>query len=175
MGSSSNEIVNCLFFGTESEEAANFYVSIFPNSNIKSISRFPDQGKDSPTPAHKPGSVLTVNFTLNGRPFTALNSKPSSIQFSEAVSFQIMCDTQDEVDHYWDKLSEGGDPKAQMCGWLKDKFGVSWQVVPKALPELFGAGDSEKAARCMKSFQAMKKINIQEMRDAAEGTGSHGE
>ncbi|KAK5057768.1 hypothetical protein LTR84_011769 [Exophiala bonariae] len=172
MGSVSNEIVNCLFFGTESEDAANFYVSIFPNSKIKAIARFPDLGDGNPNPSHKPGSVLTVNFTLNGKEFTALNSKPSSIQFNESVSFQIMCDTQEEVDHYWDKLSEGGDPKTQMCGWLKDKFGVSWQVVPKLLPEIFSTGDPEKSARSMKAFSAMKKINIQAVRDAAEGKGS---
>lgn len=168
MGSSSNEIINCLFFDTNSEEAANFYVSVFPNSKINSIARWPDLGDESPAPNHKPGSVLTVSFNLNGRSFTALNSRPASIQFSEAISFQIMCDTQEEVDHYWDKLSEGGDPNAQMCGWLRDKFGVSWQVVPRLLPELLSAGGPGKAAKCMKAFSAMKKINIQAVRDAAE-------
>lgn len=166
MGSASNEIHTCLFFGSEAEEAASFYVSIFPNSKIGFTARFPDLGNDNPNPCQQPGAVLTVNFTLNGRPFTALNSRPSTIQFTEAISFQIMCDTQEEVDHYWDKLSEGGDPNSQMCGWLKDKFGVSWQIVPKLLPEIFETGDAEKAAKCMKSFSAMKKINIQEIRDA---------
>jgi len=166
MGSESNTMHTCLFFGTEAEEAANFYVSIFPNSKIGFVARFPDMGDSNPAPSHKPGSVLTVNFTLNGRSFTALNSRPSTIQFSEAISFQIMCDTQEEVDHYWSKLSEGGDPNSQMCGWLKDKFGVSWQVVPRLLPQIFETGDAEKSAKCMKSFSAMKKINIQEIRDA---------
>lgn len=121
-------------------------------------------GKEGAGASGQPeGSVMTVSFTLDGQDFTAINGGPH-FKISEAVSFVVNCETQEEVDHYWDKLSEGGDPNAQMCGWLKDKFGVSWQIVPTIIPQLM-TGD--KAGKVMQAVLQMKKINIQKLKDAA--------
>jgi predicted 3-demethylubiquinone-9 3-methyltransferase (glyoxalase superfamily) len=150
-------IAPCLWFDNQAEEAANFYVSVFRNAKITQISRYPDAGQE--THHQRPGSVMTVGFELDGQPFTALNAGPL-FKFNEAVSLQIDCDTQDDVDYYWNKLSQGGDPKAQQCGWLKDKYGLSWQVVPRILPELLKDHQSPKAQRAMEAMLNMKKIDI---------------
>ena len=159
-------ITPCLWFDSQAEEAARFYVGIFPNSKIGAIARYGDAGKEV---HHRPaGSVMTIAFELSGQPFTALNGGPI-FKFTEAVSFQIMCDTQDEIDHFWTKLTEGGDPKAQQCGWLKDKFGLSWQVVPTILPKLMSDPDPAKSGRAMKALLQMKKLKIDELQRAAQG------
>ena len=158
------KITPCLWFDSEAEEAADLYVSIFPNSNIGDISRFSAEGQE--IHGKPPGSVMTIAFELDGQPFTALNGGPM-FQFTEAVSLQINCETQNEIDHYWDKLSAGGDPKAQQCGWLKDKFGLSWQVVPSMLPKLMSGPDAAKSQRVMKALLQMKKLDIAELERAA--------
>ncbi len=159
-------IVPCLWFDTQAEDAAKFYTSIFPNSRIGPISRYTEAGREHH--GREPGAVLTVSFTLNGQGFVALNGGPQFI-FNEAVSFQIMCDTPEEVDHYWDRLNEGGVPEAQQCGWLKDKFGVSWQVVPRVLMELITDPDKAKAGRALTAMMGMKKLDIAALEKAAEG------
>lgn len=153
-------ITPCLWFDDQAERAATFYTSIFENSRIVSISRYGEAGHD----VHgKPeGTVMTVAFELDGQPFTALNGGPI-FKFSEAISFQVGCETQDEVDYFWDKLSEGGNEAAQQCGWLKDQFGVSWQVVPNVLPRMLSDSDREKSERVMASMLQMKKIDIGEL------------
>src|SRR5688572_13454403 len=124
------KITPCLWFDSDAEEAANFYLGVFPNSRITQISRYGEAGREHH--GKEPGTVMTVAFELDGQSFTALNGGPM-FQFTEAISFQVDCDTQEEIDHFWDKLSAGGDARAQACGWLKDRFGVSWQIVPTAL------------------------------------------
>jgi predicted 3-demethylubiquinone-9 3-methyltransferase (glyoxalase superfamily) len=160
------KIAPCLWFDHQAEEAATFYVSVFKNSKITAVSRYTRAGQD----VHKqsPGSVMTVAFELNGQPFTALNGGPV-FKFNEAVSLQVYCSNQEEVDYYWNKLSEGGDPKAQQCGWLKDKYGLSWQIVPTVLPELLKDYESPKAQRAMEALLRMKKINIRELERASAG------
>ena len=153
-------ITPCLWFDGNAEEAANLYVSIFKNAKITEISRYGDAG---PLPK---GTVLTVAFELDGQPFTTLNGGPQ-YKFTEAVSFQIYCDTQEEVDHYWDKLVAGGSE--QPCGWLKDKFGLSWQVVPNRLIELIQSPDAAKSQRVMEAMFKMKKIDIAMIEAAARG------
>ena len=162
----SHRIVPCLWFDDQAEEAAQFYTSIFPNSKIGRIARYGDAGHEI---HQKPrGSVLTVAFELDGEPFTALNGGPT-FWFNEAVSLQVMCETQAEVDYYWDKLTAGGDPQAQVCGWLKDKYGLSWQVVPTIVEELVGDPDSEKSERAMTALLQMKKLDIAELERAYNG------
>ena len=151
-------ITPCLWFDTDGEEAANFYTSLFPNSTILNVSRY---GEGGPRAA---GTVMTVSFELDGLEFLALNGGPN-YTFSEAVSFMVSCADQDEVDRYWDALSEGG--KEGPCGWLKDKFGLSWQIVPEALPRLLGDPDPDKAQRVMQAMMGMKKIVIEELEQAA--------
>jgi predicted 3-demethylubiquinone-9 3-methyltransferase (glyoxalase superfamily) len=153
-----NAITPCLWFDTEGEEAANFYASVFPNSTIRDVSRY---GEAGPRAA---GSVMTVSFELDGQPFVALNGGPQ-FTFSEAISFQVSCKNQQEVDTYWSKLSDGGEEGP--CGWLKDRYGVSWQIVPTALPELLGDPDREKSQRVMRAMLEMKKIQIDELERAA--------
>ncbi|HSB39945.1 MAG TPA: VOC family protein [Gaiellaceae bacterium] len=148
-----------LWFDTEGEEAARFYTSVFPNSRILHVSRY---GSAGPRPE---GTVMTVSFELDGQRLAALNGGPD-FTFTEAVSFQVACADQDEVDHYWNALSEGGEEGP--CGWLKDRFGLSWQIVPNALPELLGDPDPEKAQRVMAAMLEMKKIEIAELERAAE-------
>jgi predicted 3-demethylubiquinone-9 3-methyltransferase (glyoxalase superfamily) len=159
-------ITPCLWFDTEAEEAARFYTSVFKNSKIGTISRYSEAGRE--VHGRPAGSVLTVEFELNGQPFTALNGGPQ-FKFNEAVSFQIMCRDQEEVDHYWNKLSEGGDPQAQQCGWLKDKFGLSWQVVPEVLLDMLTDSDREKSDRAMEAMLQMKKLDIAALQEAFYG------
>jgi predicted 3-demethylubiquinone-9 3-methyltransferase (glyoxalase superfamily) len=156
-------IAPCLWFDTQAEDAAKFYTSIFKNSRIGRVSRYTKAGVE--THKRPAGSVMMVEFELDGQPFSALNGGPE-FTFTEAISLQIFCDTQQEIDHYWNKLSQGGDPKAQVCGWLKDKFGLSWQVVPKVLLELLQDHNSEKAQRAMEAMLRMKKIDIAELEHA---------
>jgi predicted 3-demethylubiquinone-9 3-methyltransferase (glyoxalase superfamily) len=156
----------CLWFDTQAEEAAKFYVSIFKNSKINKITRFPAVGQEiHGKPA---GSVMTVEFELDGQPFTALNGGPH-FKFNEAVSVQVFCDTQAELDAYWDKLTRDGDASAQQCGWLKDKYGLSWQIVPKLMDELFSDHESETAKRAMAVMLQMKKLDIAELERAVKG------
>ncbi len=161
-----HKIAPCLWFDRQGEEAANFYVSIFPNSRILHTARYGKAGHD--IHGMSAGTVMTVAFELDGQPFTALNGGPH-FKFNEAVSLQIYCSNQEEVNYYWDKLSAGGDPKAQQCGWLKDKFGLSWQVVPMALIEMFGATPSERSERAMEAMLKMKKLDIAELQRAYAG------
>ncbi len=147
----------CLWFDTQGEDAANFYVSVFPNSKIVNVARYGDAG---PRPA---GTVMTVDFELDGQRYVALNGGPE-FTFSEAISFQIDCADEAEVDHYWNKLSEGGEEGP--CGWLKDKFGLSWQVVPTVLPELLSDPDPAKSQAVMKTMLGMKKIIVSELQAA---------
>jgi len=158
------KITPCLWFDHQAEEAAAFYIGIFPDSRIVGVSRYTEAGHEfHGKPA---GSVMTVGFELAGQPFVGLNGGPV-FRFSEAVSFQIGCADQDEVDHYWDRLSAGGDENAQQCGWLKDRYGVSWQVVPHVLPELLQHPDPAKAHSVMQAMLSMKKIDIEAIRRAA--------
>lgn len=159
-------IVNCLWFDSQAEEAAKFYVSVFKNSRIVQINRYSKAGQDTHRQAE--GSVMTVEFELDGQRFTGLNAGPI-FKFTEAISLQIMCDTQDEIDDYWDKLTAGGDPKSQICGWLRDKYGLSWQVVPAILPELAKDHTSPGAQRVMETILRSKKLNIAELKRAAAG------
>lgn len=156
----------CLWFDGNGLEAATFYTSIFPNSRIVGESHYSEAGQE----IHKKpaGSVMTVAFELNGQPFTALNGGPM-YKFTEAISFQVACETQDEIDYYWEKLGEGGDPKAKVCGWLKDKFGVSWQVFPKLLIKLMSDPDREKAQRVTSAMMAMKKMDLEALKRAHQG------
>ena len=159
-------ITPCLWFDSEAEEAANFYVSIFKNSKITEISRYGEAGKEH---HGKPvGSVMVAAFEINGQPFTALNGGPM-FKISEAVSFQIMCDSQEDVDYYWEKLGAGGDPDAQQCGWLKDKFGVSWQVIPVEFLKMASGPDAEKTQRAMNAMFQMKKLDLPALKKAYEG------
>lgn len=160
-------ITPCLWFDNQAEEAAAFYTAIFRNSRIGRISRYGKEGFE--IHGRPEGSVMTVEFELDGQAFTALNGGPV-FRFSEAVSFQVICETQEEVDFYWDKLTAGGDEKAQQCGWLKDRFGLSWQVFPRMLTELVGDPGSEKSQRAMKAMLQMKKIDMDAIRRAYEGT-----
>jgi predicted 3-demethylubiquinone-9 3-methyltransferase (glyoxalase superfamily) len=153
-----NKITPCLWFDTEGEEAAKFYTSVFPNSRIVHVARY---GSAGPRPE---GTVMTVSFELDGQKFLALNGGPE-FTFSEAISFQVDCENQEEVDAYWSKLSAGGEEDP--CGWLKDKFGLSWQIVPTVLPELLGDPDPEKSQRVMRAMLKMKKIEIEALEQAA--------
>jgi predicted 3-demethylubiquinone-9 3-methyltransferase (glyoxalase superfamily) len=155
------KILPFLWFDNEAEEAMNFYTSIFKNSKIGKVIRY---GEAGPGPA---GSVLTASFEINGVEFVALNGGPQ-FKFTEAISFQIPCESQDEVDYYWDKLIEGGGKPSQ-CAWLKDKFGLSWQVVPTILPKLLGDPDRAKANRVMQAMLQMQKIEIGKLEQAAKG------
>lgn len=156
----------CLWFDDQAEVAVEFYTAIFKNSKIVSISRYSEAGQK----IHgKPvGSVMTVLFELDGQTFTALNGG-QMFKFNEAISFQVSCQTQNEVNYYWEKLSEAGDEKAQECGWLKDKYGVSWQIVPDILPKLINDPDTEKSKRAMEAMLRMKKIDIDELKRAYAG------
>jgi predicted 3-demethylubiquinone-9 3-methyltransferase (glyoxalase superfamily) len=164
-----NPITPCLWFDNQAEEAALYYTGIFKNSKIGAISRYGEAGKE--VHGQKPGSVMTVEFELNGQPFTALNGGPI-FKFNEAISFQIMCKTQEEVDHYWNKLTAGGDPESQQCGWVKDKYGLSWQVVPTVLAEMMSDPDKEKSGRVMEAMLRMKKLDIAALQQAYEGKGA---
>lgn len=151
-----NQITPCLWFDSQAEEAAKFYTSIFPDSKIDTVNRFGKEGYE--IHGQKEGTVMTVTFKINGQPFTALNGGPL-FKFNESVSFQVMCESQEEIDFYWNRLTEGGEES--QCGWLKDKFGVSWQIIPKVLNELMK--DQERAERVTAAFLKMKKFDIESL------------
>ena len=155
-----------LWFENQAEEAAAFYTSIFKNSKVLATTRYTKEAEQA---AHRPaGSVMTVAFQLEGQDFTALNGGPV-FKFNEAISLVVHCQSQEEVDYYWNRLAEGGDPRAQQCGWLKDRFGLSWQVVPDQLPALLTGPDPEKARRVMAAMLQMKKIDLPALERAAAG------
>ena len=154
----------CLWFDTQAEQAANFYVSVFKNGRIKSVSRYGEAGRD--VHGKESGSVMVVDFEIEGQTFTALNGGPH-FKFSEAISFQVMCDSQDEIDHFWNALTEGG--RESQCGWLKDKFGLSWQIVPSQLPQMLSSGDAASRDRMMTAVMAMKKFDIAALQSAHAG------
>ena len=151
----------CLWFDTQAEEAATFYTTVFPNSRITDVSRYPGGAGD------RAGTVLTVEFELDGQAYVALNAGPE-FTFSEAISFQIPCAGQDEVDHYWNALTAGGGEESQ-CGWLKDRFGLSWQVFPEEMSRLLSDPDPERAQRAMDAMMTMKKIDLEAIEKAAAG------
>jgi len=152
-----------LWFDTEAEEAAAFYISVFENSRIVYVTHYPE---GAPGPA---GTVMTVEFELDGQRFVGINGGPQ-FTFSEAVSFQINCETQDEVDYYWERLSDGGEEGP--CGWLKDRYGLSWQVVPSGMEELFTDPDPARAQRAMQAMLGMGKLDIAALRSAADGVAA---
>jgi predicted 3-demethylubiquinone-9 3-methyltransferase (glyoxalase superfamily) len=155
-----------LWFDDNAEEAAKFYASIFKNSKIGDVTRYGKEGYE--IHGGKEDSVLTMEFEIEGQNFVALNGGPV-FKFNETISFQIYCETQEEVDYYWKKLSEGGDEKAQQCGWLKDKYGVSWQIVPTALIQMLKDKDTEKSESVMKVMLQMHKLDIKTLKQAYEG------
>ena len=159
-------ITPCLWFDDQAEQAVEFYLSIFANSRIASLSRYGEAGQE--IHGRPPGSVMTVAFELDGQAFTALNGGPL-FTFNEAISLQVSCQDQAQVDHYWDQLSAGGDPAAQQCGWLKDRYGVSWQIVPSVLAQLLGDPDTAKSQRVMTALLQMKKLDIAELQKAYAG------
>ena len=163
---SSSRITPCLWFDSQAEEAANFYTRIFRNSRITEIGRYGEAGKE--IHGRPAGSIMIVVFELDGQRFTALNGGPH-FKFNEAISLQVGCKDQAEVDYYWDKFGAGGDPKAQQCGWLKDKYGVSWQIVPTALIDMVSDPTSEKSQRAMAAMLKMKKIDIAALERAYKG------
>lgn len=147
-----------LWFDSDAEEAVQLYTSVFPNSRILGMARY---GKEGAQGAGRPeGSVMTVEFELDGQVFTAINGGPH-FKFTEAISLVVNCDSQAEIDHYWDHLSKGGDAQAQQCGWLKDRFGLSWQVVPRLLAELMTGPDKSRAGRVMGAMLKMKKLDLE--------------
>lgn len=159
------KITPCLWFDNQAEEAATFYTSIFKNSKIGRMTRYGKEGYE--IHGRPEGTVMTVEFEIEGQAFIALNGGPI-FKFNEAVSFQVLCKTQEEVDYYWEKLSEGGDPKAQQCGWLKDKYGVSWQIVPTILSEMVQDKDRKKSDAVMRVLLQMKKLDIATLKRAYE-------
>jgi predicted 3-demethylubiquinone-9 3-methyltransferase (glyoxalase superfamily) len=160
------KITPCLWFDDQAEEAVGFYTAIFRNSRIAQVARYGEAGREiHGKPA---GTVMTVAFELEGQAFTALNGGPI-FKFNEAISFQVSCETQKDVDYYWEKLSQGGDVKAQQCGWLKDKYGASWQIVPRVLVEMITDPDPEKSQRVMTAMLQMKKIDIEGLKRAYAG------
>jgi len=161
-----NRISPFLWFDSEAEEAANYYVGIFKNSKIVNISHYTEAGQQFH--GRPPGSVMVVDFELDGERFRALNGGPM-FTFNEAISLEVECDDQQELDYYWDSLSAGGDPRAQQCGWLKDKYGVSWQVVPTVLSKLMTDKDLAKSGRVMTAMLSMKKLDIAQLESAANG------
>jgi len=160
------KISPCLWFDSQAEEAANFYTSVFDNSRIVTITRYGEAGHE--IHGQPAGRVLTVVFELDGQAFTALNGGPI-FRFSEAISLQVFCQDQAEIDYFWEKLSAGGDPNAQQCGWLKDRFGLSWQIVPAGLSEMLSSGDYEQSERVMTALLQMQKLNIAQLQLAYKG------
>jgi predicted 3-demethylubiquinone-9 3-methyltransferase (glyoxalase superfamily) len=159
-------IATCLWFDTQAEEAANYYADIFSNSRITGVSRYGEAGFE--IHGRPAGSVLTVEFELDGRRFTALNGGPM-FKFTEAISLQVYCQTQAEIDRYWEKLTAGGDAQAQQCGWLKDKFGVSWQIVPAQLGAMMTGADVAATDRLMSAIMPMKKLDLAMIERAYRG------
>jgi predicted 3-demethylubiquinone-9 3-methyltransferase (glyoxalase superfamily) len=166
MNNKIKKITTNLWFDTQGEDAAKYYTSIFNNSKIRRITRYGNEGYE--LHGRSEGTVMTVEFQLEGQEFVALNGGPQ-FKFTEAISFIVNCETQEEVDYYWEKLSEGGDERAQVCGWLKDKYGVSWQIIPTALTEMLRDPDPEKSERVMKAMLQMKKMDIKSLKQAFEG------
>jgi len=158
------KLTPCLWFDTQAEQAAHFYTSIFDNSQIKQISRYGKAGRE--VHGREPGSVMVVEFELEGQTFTALNGGPL-FKFNEAVSFQVMCETQDEIDRLWTRLSEGG--QEGRCGWLKDRFGLSWQIVPSTLPQMMTNARAEQLERVMEAVMKMKKFDVAALEGAYTG------
>jgi predicted 3-demethylubiquinone-9 3-methyltransferase (glyoxalase superfamily) len=156
----------CLWFDSQAEDAARYYCSIFENSRIRAVSRYGDAGRA--VHGRPAGSVLTVDFELAGQGFTALNGGPV-FEFTPAISLQVSCETQQEIDQYWDRLTAGGDSSAQQCRWLKDRYGLSWQVVPVALAKLMTDPDIRKSDRVMTALLQMKKLDIAALQRAADG------
>ncbi|MCP9491000.1 MAG: VOC family protein, partial [Solirubrobacteraceae bacterium MAG38_C4-C5] len=156
----SQKITPNLWFDTEAQEAADFYISVFKNSRVVNVTHYPAA---APRPA---GTVMTVEFELDGQRFVGINGGPQ-FTFDEAVSFEISCETQDEVDYYWERLSEGGSEGP--CGWVKDRYGLSWQVVPTGMEELFADPDPQRAQRAMQAMLGMGKLDIAALRSAADG------
>jgi predicted 3-demethylubiquinone-9 3-methyltransferase (glyoxalase superfamily) len=169
MQSGIQKITPFLWFDNQAEEAVSFYTSIFKDSKILTISRYGEEGAEAS--GRPEGTVMTIAFRLFGQEFVALNGGPI-FKFTEAISFVVNCESQDEIDHYWEKLSRDGDPKAQQCGWLKDKYGLSWQIVPTLLVGLLTDPDPEKSRRAMKAMLEMKKIDIETLKQAAAGKGA---
>jgi predicted 3-demethylubiquinone-9 3-methyltransferase (glyoxalase superfamily) len=161
-----NAISPCLWFDSRAEEAASFYIGIFPDSRISHVARYLDAGKEKH--GKPPGSVMFVDFELVGQRFGALNGGPQ-FKLSPAISMMVHCESQDEIDRYWEHLSEDGAPEAQTCGWLADKFGLSWQIVPAGMASFFRGGDTERAGRVMTAMMAMKKLDIAALQRAAAG------
>ena len=159
------KITPFLWFDDQAEEAVDFYLSIFPNSRVLQVAR---HGEGGPGPA---GSVMTIRFDLDGNEFLALNGGPAHYGFDESISFVIDCATQEDVDHYWDGLLAGGG-KEIACGWLRDRYGLRWQVVPSELPSLLGDPDPERAQRAMKAMLSMTKLDIRAMKEAADSAPS---
>ena len=160
-------IAPCLWFDTQAEDAAHFYCGIFPNSKVTQVSRYGKEGFE--IHGRSEGSVMTVEFELAGQRYTALNGGPI-FKFSEAISLEVRCSDQDEVDYFWNKLGAGGDPNAQQCGWLKDKFGLSWQIVPQALVAMMTDRDRIKAQRAFGAMMKMKKLDVALLLRAFNGT-----
>lgn len=160
------KITPCLWFDTQAEDAAQFYCAIFPNSRIRQISRYGEAGYE--IHRKRAGSILTVTFELDGQAFTALNGGPE-FRFNPAISFQVACDNQPELDRYWDALSAGGEEQAQQCGWLQDRYGVSWQIIPTGLPAMMCDADSRKSERVMDALLQMKKLDIAKLQQAFDG------
>lgn len=156
-----SKIVPCLWFDSQAKEAAEFYVSVFKGARIVSVSRYTEAGRE--VHGRAAGSVMTVEFEIAGQRFTALNGGPH-FKFNEAISLQVMCDDQAEVDYFWGRLSEGGEEV--QCGWLRDRFGLSWQVVPKMMGELFTDADPEKSGRAMRAMLGMKKLDVDALKRA---------
>jgi predicted 3-demethylubiquinone-9 3-methyltransferase (glyoxalase superfamily) len=156
----------CLWFDDRAEEAARFYVSVFAKAKIVSVTRYPPVGEE--VHGRAPGSVLTVDFVLNGVPFTALNGGPL-FKFNEAVSLQVLCRTQEEIDYYWEKLGAGGDERARQCGWLKDRFGLSWQVAPVGMAKMLKDPKSKATQRMFAALMEMKKLDIAALEAAYRG------
>lgn len=159
------KISPCLWFDDKAEEAAKFYTSIFKDSKIGDVTRYGKEGYE--IHGREEGTVMTVEFEIEGQKFLGLNGGPI-FKFNEAISFQVYCETQEEVDYYWEKLSEGGDEKAQQCGWLKDKYGVSWQIVPIILIKMLKDKDSEKSQKVMKAMLQMHKLDTSTLMKAYE-------
>lgn len=159
-----SRITPCLWFDQQAEEAASYYVGIFPNSRIRAVSHYGEAGRE--IHGMEAGSVLTVAFELDGQPFTALNGGPA-FTFNEAVSLQVMCDSQEEIDFYWDRLGAGGIEAARQCGWLKDRYGVSWQVVPRRLQALLTGRDPLRTDRVMEALLRMQKLDMAALVHAA--------
>lgn len=155
----------CLWFDGHAEAAANYYVGIFQHSRIRRITHYTEAGHEA---HHQPkGKVMTVEFELDGQPFLALNGGPE-FTFNEAISLQVQCQTQEDIDYFWERLGAGGDPKAQVCGWLKDRFGVSWQIVYDRMPDLLADDDPARASRVMNAMLKMKKLDINALEQAAK-------